>query len=273
MVFQSISDYFLFFYDWLQYNILNILYSAIFALIVIIILQVITKELKKLSRGDRIDSNVVLLINRIITWGGYLVIIGFVFSQFGLKIQTLVGLTAVVGGTVVGFAAMNTLGNAISGLIVMTSRPLGIGDRILFEGEFVDVIEIDLIYTKMKNTDNVMISVPNQMLLQREITNFGKNQPIRRSCSITADFREPSEKVEKALLEAVEESNEVSGTSEPYVWVTEIGNYAIEYTLYYFVTNLKEVNRIDSVVRRNVLVTFEKYGIDLSTPTLIKSVS
>ncbi|NIO38168.1 mechanosensitive ion channel, partial [Candidatus Bathyarchaeota archaeon] len=66
---------------------------------------------------------------------------------------------------IIGFAAINTIGNAIAGLIVMTSRPFEVGDRIFFEGQFADIVSIDLIYTKMVTLDNVLISVPNQELL------------------------------------------------------------------------------------------------------------
>ncbi|MFP3951264.1 MAG: hypothetical protein ACLFVP_03860 [Candidatus Bathyarchaeia archaeon] len=43
----------------------------------------------------------------------------------------------------------------------------------------------------MQTTDNVTISVPNQMLIQSVITNYGTGEVTRRRCMITADFSEP----------------------------------------------------------------------------------
>jgi len=116
---------------------------------------------------------------------------------------------ALAGGTIIGFAAMNTIGNAIAGIIVMTSRPFKIGDRIFFNGQFADIEAIDLIYTRMRTLDNVLVSVPNQELLKSEIDNYGKKRVVRRGCSITAGYELTAEQVEKALMEAASKVEEV----------------------------------------------------------------
>ena len=74
--------------------------------------------------------------------------------------------------------------------------------RIFFNGQFADVEAIELIYTKMRTLDNVLVSIPNQELLKTEIDNYGKNSVVRRGCAITAGFDVASEQVETALLEA-----------------------------------------------------------------------
>ncbi len=99
-------------------------------------------------------------MNRIFKWVAGLVILAVIFAQFGIEIGIIAGLVALAGGTIIGFAAMKTIGNAIAGIIVMTSRPFKIGDRIFFNGQFADVLAIDLIYTRMKTLDSVLVSVP-----------------------------------------------------------------------------------------------------------------
>jgi small-conductance mechanosensitive channel len=258
---------------WLIDNAFNIGAAIIFAIIVLFIVRVVVSQIEGLRRRGRLDRNASYLIQRIIRWGSYVLIASFIITQLGFRISSILGFAAVAGGTVLGFAAINTLGNAIAGIIVMTSRPFGIGDRVLFDNEFVDILSINLIYTKMMTTDNVTISVPNQLLLQREIFNYGRLSAIRRKCIITADYREPVERVEKALHEAISMIGDVMEEPKAYIWITNIGSYAIEYTLYYYVENLKALNRIDAAVKRQVILTCAEYGIDLSTPSLIKSVS
>jgi small-conductance mechanosensitive channel len=46
------------------------------------------------------------------------------------------GVFTVAGGTIIGFASMNTIGNIIAGLIVMVNRPFKVGDRIMFGNKF-----------------------------------------------------------------------------------------------------------------------------------------
>ncbi|NIQ05175.1 MAG: mechanosensitive ion channel, partial [Candidatus Korarchaeota archaeon] len=92
----------------------------------------------------KLEENVAFTLRKIFRWVAGLIILAVIFAQFGIELGVVAGLLALAGGTIVGFAAMNTIGNALAGIIVMTSRPFKIGDRILFQGLFADVVAIDL---------------------------------------------------------------------------------------------------------------------------------
>jgi len=123
---------------WLVENAYNIALSGFFALIVLGFYRLISGQVKRLAREGRLDLNVSFLIRRVLRWGSYFIVAAFVFTQFGFKVDVVAGLVVVAGSTVIGFAAMSTLGNAVAGMIIMTSRPFSIGDRIVFGEEFVD---------------------------------------------------------------------------------------------------------------------------------------
>jgi len=180
------------------------------------------------------------------------------------------GILALFGGTILGFAAVNTIGNAIAGLIVMTSRPFEVGDRIFLNEQFADIVAIELIYTKMLTLDNVLVSVPNQELLKAEIDNYGKKKTIRRHCTVTPGFEYDTLDVEKALLEAANKVNGVLKEPRPYVWITRFQNYAVEYNLYVFINDIKRLPEIDAELYRKVLETCKEHEIDISTPMLLK---
>jgi small-conductance mechanosensitive channel len=154
----------------------------------------------------------------------------------------------------------------------MTSRPFKIGDKLLFSNQFMDVESIDLIYTRMKTTDNVQVSIPNQNLIQTDLVNYGKNTMIRRQYSITAEYSEPVEKVESALLESAGQVDNVLQKPEPFVWITDLQNFAVEYTLSIFIEDAKNIQETDSNIRRSILNTCKQLEIDLSTPNLVRSI-
>ncbi len=58
-----------------------------------------------------------------------------------------------------------------------------------------------------------------------------------------------------------------------YVWITNFGDFAIEYTLYVFVNQIKRLPEIDANLKKTVLLTLKRHGIDISTPRLIQRVS
>jgi len=256
--------------DWFASNWYRIVFSAIGVLVVYIVYRLLTKQISSLKERRRLEESVAFNLNRAVKWVSILVVLGVVVAQFGFDIGLVAGFLALAGGTIIGFAAMNTIGNAIAGVIVMISRPFKIGDRILFNGQFVDVVAIDLIYTRMKTLDNVLISVPNQELLTSEIDNYGKKTTVRRSCSITAGYELSTEQVETALMEAANKVKEVLKDPNPYVWVTNFGDFAVEYTLYVFINQIKRIPEIDANLKKTVLETCKQHRIDISTPRLIR---
>jgi len=255
---------------WFYANWTRIAFSVVGIVIVYVVYKLLAKQIERLKGQRRLEEGVAFSLNRAFKWISILVVLGVVVAQFGFDIGLIAGFLALAGGTIIGFAAMNTIGNAIAGIIVMVSRPFKIGDRILFKGQFADVIAIDLIYTRMKTLDNVLISVPNQELLTSEIDNYGKKTVVRRSCSITAGYELASEQVEKALLEAAGKIAGVLKEPKPYVWITRFQDFAVEYTLYVFVNQIKRLPEIDANLKRTVLETCKQYKIDITTPRLIQ---
>ena len=266
---MSVLDDFL---VWISSNLGRIVFSIVVTIIIFALYKLLTRQVLRLKDQRKLEENIAFTLKRVFQWIAGLAIIAVIIAQFGIEIGIIAGLLALAGGTIIGFAAMNTIGNAIAGIIVMTSRPFKIGDRIFFNGKFADVIAIDLIYTRMKTLDNVLVSVPNQELLRSEIDNYGKKTNVRRSCSITAGYELDSKDVEKALLEAANKVEAVLKDPKPYVWITRFGDFAVEYTLYVFINRIKRLPEIDATIKRTVLETCKKHRIDISTPRLVQRV-
>ncbi len=267
-----IDDFFAGCCEWFYANWQSLAFSIISIVVVYAVYKLLTKELTKLKERQKLEENVAVNLTRVFKWLFGLIAVGLVVAQFGFDVGLVAGFMALAGGTILGFASMNTIGNAIAGIIVMTSKPFKIGDRILFGEQFADVVAIDLIYTRMKTLDNVMISVPNQQLLTSEIENYGRKNIVRRNCAITVGYEVPSEKVETALLEAAAKAEGVLKEPKPYVWITNLHNFSVEYTLYVFISQIRMLPTIDSNLKRTVLDVCREHGIDLSTPNLIQSV-
>jgi small conductance mechanosensitive channel len=261
--------------EWGVANLPNIVFSFLTIIVGYIVIKLVAREIKSLRNQNRLEQHAAYTLNRLLKWIIFVAVFSVILAQFGITLGTVSGLLTVLGGTIIGFAAINTLGNTIAGLIVMTSRPFKVGDRIFFNGQFADVEAIELIYTKMRTLDNVLVSIPNQELLKAEIDNYGKKSIVRRGCAITPGYDVASELAETTLLEAANrlvEMKEVLETPKPYVWVTKFGNYAVEYTLYVFIQDIKRLPEIDSNVKRTVLESCKQHGIDISTPTIIRSI-
>jgi small conductance mechanosensitive channel len=69
-----------------------------------------------------------------------------------------------IAAAVVGFAARQSLANAIAGLFLAVTQPLRIGDHVTFEGETGTVEDIRLTSTWLRTGGDSRIIVPNERL-------------------------------------------------------------------------------------------------------------
>lgn len=268
----SISDYLGALAEFLVSNINRVLFSVVIFVVGYVVYRLYTKEITILKNRKRLQEHIAFTLVRFGKWITIIAVFSAILAQFDIALGMLSAVVSVLGGTIIGFAAINTIGNAIAGLIVMTSRPFEVGDRILFEGQFADIVSIDLIYTKMVTLDNVTISVPNQELLKSEIVNYENDKVVRRHVSVTPGFEYGSFDVEKALLEAADKVPKALKEPKPYVWITNFQSYAVEYTLYVFIDDIKGLPEIDAELHRAVLETCKSHEIDISTPMLLRQI-
>jgi small-conductance mechanosensitive channel len=72
---------------------------------------------------------------------------------------------------IIGLAAQQTIGNFIAGLLIATTQPVRIGDRVSYAGESGVVEEIGLTYTFIRTVDRRRLVVPNSKLASDTIVN------------------------------------------------------------------------------------------------------
>ena len=74
--------------------------------------------------------------------------------------------SSAVLGLVVGFAARQTLANAIAGIQLAITQPVRVGDLVTFEEETGVVEDMRLSYTVLRLDDGRRLIVPNERLVQ-----------------------------------------------------------------------------------------------------------
>lgn len=268
---SAVLGFFVDVYGWIDENILSLITTVIILVVLLLVYRLLIREVDRLKRQEVLDISTAALFKKILRWTSYIIVGVLVFNTLGIQIDFFLGLWVLAGGTIIGFASMSTIGNALAGLIIMASRPFKIRDRLFFQDQYVVVEDIDLIYTRMRTLDNVVISVPNQVILEGVVANQSVYDVIRRRIVVTADYSEKPECIREILLSAIKDIEEIIPEPEPYVWVTDFPNYALEYTLFYYIKDTQRVQKIDASAREAVFNAFTANGIDMSTPNLIKS--
>jgi len=226
--------------------------------------RLIGRRLKKTSMAP---DNIAVLQK--LSFFVFLAIV-FLVTLSLLKVP-ITALTFVSGALAVGvgFGAQNIFNNFISGWILMSERPVRIGDFIEIDDSRGMVEHIGNRSTRVRRIDGVHIMVPNSLLLERSVVNWTLvDRNIRTSLTVGVAYGSPVRQVEKLLYQAMEEHKEVLKDPGPIVAFSDFGDSALVFELLFWcvVSGERELRMIRSDLRFRIDELFREHGITIAFP-------
>jgi small-conductance mechanosensitive channel len=173
------------------------------ALLVVLLGLLIAKLVNRRLRQGSLQSQTRLLVRRFLTGFILVVTVAWALSLAGVDVSVLLG-TAGFLTIAVGFAAQTSVSNLISGVFLMAEKPFKIGDVIDVSGTRGEVIIIDLMSVKLRTFDNLLVRIPNEMMLKASVTNTTYFEIRRYDLQIGVAYKEDVERVRAILLEVAE---------------------------------------------------------------------
>jgi hypothetical protein len=245
--------------------------------------------------------------SRLATIGSYVGLI-FIVTYLFIKIWGLDSLLQTTGffGLVFGFIVLT---NAIwapdlyYGLVILNSEMIGDGETICMNNELYIINRVTFVFTSLLNiSQNNRTLIRNSQLVAHKIDNLtrrGSTDGIRQQLVYKMGYPEliplgPRDRkealeafiqrVDKMFAAVAEEAAQNAdieiNRNRPFEWfLTQTGDYALEFTLFYFLKPLP-VTHITKDVRRHVIGTKNAInmlvyrhsihrGVDLATPMVI----
>jgi MscS family membrane protein len=165
-------------------------------------------SLARLERKQRsADTALVRLLNRLLK--AAISIVAVLMLLYLLDADLTAALTGLgVGGIAIGFGAQKTIENLFGGIMVISDKPINIGD-VCRAGEFFGTVEdIGIRSTRIRTPNRTVVSVPNGLLAAMSLENFAQRDrmPFQHTVSLkrqltTDELRVVLEQI-RALLAA-----------------------------------------------------------------------
>jgi small conductance mechanosensitive channel len=108
-----------------------------------------------------------------------IIVLAIALSEFDAvdQIGRTILASSAITAAIVGFAARQTLANAVAGILLAVVQPIRIGDLVTFEGETGTVEDVGLTYTWLRNGADARLLVPNERLAGGIIRNDSIRSP------------------------------------------------------------------------------------------------
>jgi small-conductance mechanosensitive channel len=193
-------------------------------------------------------------------------------DTLGINVMPFVAGAGVVG-IAVGFAAKDTLSNLIAGVLLIIDRPFEVGDRIevwsapVGSATWGDVIDIGLRATKIKTTDNIVIIIPNNEIMKRDIVNYTIiSTNIRVRINVGVAYDADIEKAKKLVLDVAKAVDWISTSPAPKVVVRNFGESSVDLQLRVWIHDARKRMDTISYLTDKIKTAFDQHGVEIPYP-------
>ena len=248
----------------LEYElILDFIWAALTLTIGLVLAWLISRGIARMLQR-RLKAQEAMLVKRLSYYLLFSLVIIATLHQLGIDLGVLLGAAGILS-VAIGFASQTSASNIISGIFLIAERPFVIGDLLNVEGTIGEVVSIDLISVKIRTFDNLMLRVPNEMLIKSTFVNLTRF-PIRRlDVQVGVAYKENTEKVRSILFDVAQQNPLCLDEPKPLFIYKGYGDSALELQ---FSVWAKRENflLVRNSIQEEIKTAFDKNGIEIPFP-------
>ena len=197
---------------------------------------------------------------------GYVTVFLLALSIMGLQWNKLAWIVSALS-VGIGFGLQEIVKNFISGLILLTERPVKVGDLVSISGIEGDIRRINVRATEIQLGDKSTVIVPNSQFISQNVRNatMGNAQGVA-TITLTFPLDIDPEQVRDLLLEVYNENERILETPEPSVSFKDLTPAGIVLAVTGNVASPRQVSGVKSDLLFDILTRLRKEGVVLSAP-------
>lgn len=174
-----------------------------------------------------IDASLATFFKSFLNAFLWILLIISVSTTLGMEMTSFVAILG-AAGLAVGLALQGSLSNFAGGVLILVFKPFRVGETIEAQGTLGSVESIDILYTKIRNFDNKVVTVPNGALANNSITNFSQ-KPIRRmEIKVGVAYGTDLKKTRNVILEVLKLDERIHAEPEPVVKFVNFGDSSLD---------------------------------------------
>lgn len=172
-------------------------------------------------------------------------------------------------GVLISFGSSSAISNIVAGVILTYTRAFKLGDRVKVGDTIGDVLESNLLITRVRTIKNVDITVPNSMMLGSHISNFSsssKDTGLILHTTVTIGYDAPWRQVHELLISAALATENILEQPKPFVLQTSLDDFYVSYQINAYTDKPSIMARTNSLLHQNIQEKFNEGGVEIMSP-------
>lgn len=175
-------------------------------------------------------------------------------------------------GFLLSLGSTSLVSNVVAGVVLTYTRGLKIDDRVQIGETTGDVVDRTLLVTRVRTIKNVIVTIPNNLVLQNQIVNYSAEADsigLILHTTITIGYDVPWRKVNALMLAAARHTTHVLQDPEPFVLKTSLDDYYVSYELNAYTDRPERMANTYSDLHQNILDAFNQAGVEIMSPAYL----
>lgn len=216
------------------------------------------------------DAGMRVSLITLFTNVGYVLLVLMALGLLGVRWSNLAWIVSALS-VGIGFGLQEIVKNFVSGLILLTERPVKVGDMVSIAGVEGDIRRINVRATEIQLSDRSTVIVPNSQLISQNVRNvtMGNSTQGVATLMLTFPLNTDPEQVRDLLLDAYREHPAILDKPAPSVTFSQLAPDGITLSVTGYVASPRIASATKSDLLFEILKQLRASQITLSTPQML----
>ncbi|HEF5874187.1 TPA: mechanosensitive ion channel family protein [Burkholderia cenocepacia] len=216
------------------------------------------------------DTGMRVSLITLFTNVGYVLLVLMTLGLLGVRWNNLAWIVSALS-VGIGFGLQEIVKNFVSGLILLTERPVKVGDMVSIAGVEGDIRRINVRATEIQLSDRSTVIVPNSQLISQNVRNvtMGNSTQGVATLVLTFPLNTDPEQVRDLLLDAYREHPAILEKPAPSVTFSQLAPDGITLSVTGYVSSPRIASATKSDLLFEILKQLRAAGITLSSPQML----
>ena len=246
---------------------IRVSFQAILAAILVLVLLLVLMRIiqrwleRELLPRTGLEPSLQLSIVAIFGYVGAITAIALALSGLGFDLQKI----ALIAGALsvgIGFGLQSIVSNFVSGLILLTERPIRVGDSIVVKGEEGWVRRVRVRATEIETFDRASVIIPNSEFITGVVKNWTRaNRLGRIVVKVGVSYETDPDRVRDILTDIANAHPQIVQTPPPAAYLVAFGETQLEFELRCVVAEVEKGLSVRSELHYAIIQKFREAGI------------
>jgi small-conductance mechanosensitive channel len=167
----------------------------------------------------------------------------------------------------VGIGLQQTFNDFFSGILLLTERPVQVGDILSIDGFKGKVKQIGLRTSKIETLENLVMIVPNSKIVGNNIVNWSYNDnKARFFVEVGVAYGSDTQLVKQILLDIAKAHPRLLKKPAPFVRLVQFADSSLNFELHFYSSEFVTIDNIKSDLRFEIDRKFREQQIVIPFP-------